>query len=198
MEDAEISESEEDPMELPFNIEIQNIVASIDLHTPIDLETVARDLPARVSVKYIPDDFPGLIIKISEPKVTILLFSTGKGVITGVKEKQNLEISLKILIELLEAIKIPIKDKPLVIIQNMVASGDFQEPINLELAALTLETSIYEPEVFPGLIYRMQDPKIVFLLFQSGKFVCTGFRRDVVAYEGAWKFSERFFDTHVF
>jgi transcription initiation factor TFIID TATA-box-binding protein len=173
---------------------IQNIVASINLHTTIDLETVAQELPASISVKYIPDNFPGLVIKISEPKVTILIFSTGKGVITGVKEKKNLYKSLDILIEQLEAINIPIEAEPLVIIQNMVASGDFQESINLELAALTLDTSIYEPEVFPGLIYRMQDPKIVFLLFQSGKFVCTGFRRDVVAYEGAWKFSERFFE----
>lgn len=194
MEDIEISESHEDPTDHPFRIEIQNIVASINLHTTIDLETVAQELPASISVKYIPDNFPGLVIKITDPKVTILIFSTGKGVITGVKEKQNLYKSLEILIEHLEAINIPVKDEPLITIQNMVASGDFQEPINLELAALTLDTSIYEPEVFPGLIYRMQDPKIVFLLFQSGKFVCTGFRRDVVAYEGAWKFSERFFD----
>ena len=194
MEDIEIPDSPEDPNDHTFRIVIQNIVASINLYTTIDLETVAQELPDSVSVKYIPDNFPGLVIKITEPKVTILIFSTGKGVITGVKEKQNLYKSLDILIEHLEAINIPVKDEPLITIQNMVASGDFQEPINLELAALTLETSIYEPEVFPGLIYRMQDPKIVFLLFQSGKFVCTGFRRDVVAYEGAWKFSERFFD----
>jgi len=194
LEDVEIQESHDDPDEHPFKIEIQNIVASIDLHTTINLETVARELPASISVKYIPDNFPGLVIKITNPKVTILIFSTGKGVITGVKEKQNLYKSLDILIELLEEINIPIEADPLVTIQNMVASGDFKEPINLELAALTLDTSIYEPEVFPGLIYRMQDPKIVFLLFQSGKFVCTGFRRDVIAYEGAWKFFERFFE----
>ena len=69
----------------------------------------------------------------------------------------------------------------------MVASGNFHNTINLELAALTLDTSMYEPEVFPGLIYRMQDPKVVLLLFQSGKFVCTGSKREELVHEAAKK-----------
>ena len=176
------------------------------------MKYIASKFSATFSVSYIPDNFPGLIFKLrlengpegedkepnkerdrkkekTPPKkgVTILLFSTGKGVITGAKIRQQISSAGEILEDLLNTMGILIKEKSTAIIQNIVASGDFHELINLELAALTLENTMYEPELFPGLIYRMQDPKTVFLLFQSGKFVCNGFTREEVAYNAAMK-----------
>lgn len=63
---------------------------------------------------------------------------------------------------------------PVITIQNIVASGDLHANIDLNLAAIIMESAMYEPEVFPGLIYRMQDPKTVFLIFSTGRIVCTG------------------------
>jgi transcription initiation factor TFIID TATA-box-binding protein len=63
---------------------------------------------------------------------------------------------------------------PEITIQNIVASGDLHTFIDLNKAAIIMENAMYEPEVFPGLIYRMPDPKTVFLIFSTGKVVCTG------------------------
>ncbi len=71
---------------------------------------------------------------------------------------------------------------PKITVQNIVASGDLHAPIDLNMAAVVMEYAMYEPEVFPGLIYRMQDPKAVFLIFSTGKIVCTGGKsREIVA-----------------
>ena len=166
---------------------IQNIVSSVDLHTSINLEQAAVELPSTVQVSYIPDQFPGLILKLRKPKVSLLLFSSGKCVVTGAKTLQQTYQALEILIDLLNSMGMLIADDPTVTVQNVVASGNFYDTINLELAALIMDTSMYEPEVFPGLIYRMQNPKAVLLLFQSGKFVCTGCKTEEVAYEAAMK-----------
>ena len=119
--------------------------------------------------------------------MSVLVFSSGKCVITGARTVKQIHIAVNALQELLSDIGVQIEGDPSVTIQNVVASGNLHDTINLELAALTLETSMYEPEVFPGLIYRMQDPKVVILLFQSGKFVCTGGKRVEVVHEAVDK-----------
>jgi transcription initiation factor TFIID TATA-box-binding protein len=72
--------------------------------------------------------------------------------------------------------------KPELKIQNIVASGGLGGMIDLEKAAYTLEHAMYEPEQFPGLIYRMAEPKVVILLFASGKLVCTGAKQEPDVY----------------
>ncbi len=170
-----------------ITIKIQNVVSSIDLYTAINLEQTAIGLPPTVQVSYIPDQFPGLVLKLRRPKVSILVFSSGKCVITGARNIKQIDEAVNVLRNLLIDIGMSIDENPSVTIQNVVASGNLHDSINLELAALTLETSMYEPEVFPGLIYRMQDPKVVILLFQSGKFVCTGGKREEVIHEAMEK-----------
>jgi transcription initiation factor TFIID TATA-box-binding protein len=66
-------------------------------------------------------------------------------------------------------------------LENIVASAKLEQELNLDHIAFTLENTEYEPEQFPGLVYRMDDPKVTFLLFGSGKIICTGGRsiRDV-------------------
>ena len=119
--------------------------------------------------------------------MSILVFSSGKCVVTGAKTISQVNQAVDVLRNLLTEIGITFDREPLITLQNVVASGNFHDTINLELAALTLDTSMYEPEVFPGLIYRMQDPKVVLLLFQSGKFVCTGSKREELVHEAAKK-----------
>ncbi|RLI34275.1 TATA box-binding protein, partial [Candidatus Bathyarchaeota archaeon] len=76
-------------------------------------------------------------------------------------------------------------------IQNIVASANLGGMIDLEKAAYTLGRTMYEPEQFPGLIYRMDDPKVVILLFASGKLVCTGAKKESEVYEAVKKLHER-------
>lgn len=172
-------------------IVIQNIVATINLQRKIDLEYIATHLQANVNIKYIPTEFPAVRIKL--PKVTLLLFKSGKCLLVGGKRFEHIFSGRDFLLEKLVELKVSIENLPTIQIHNIVSSGDFMTELNLNLAALLLDTSIYEPEVFPGLIYRMQDPKLVILLFQSGKFVSTGCSREEIIYEGVLK-TQQFLD----
>jgi len=162
---------------LDFGIVIQNVVASINLFTQIDLVNAYQMLidDDQLFVSYNPETFPGLILKIKKPKISSLVFSSGKLVLTGAKSTEMVNKGVQQMIKILRSVGTEITEEPEIIVQNIVASGHFNHrSINLELAALWLDHSMYEPEQFPGLIYRLAEPKTVLLLFQSGNLVCTG------------------------
>lgn len=162
---------------LDFRIVIQNCVASVNLFTKIDLVSIFQQLidDDELEVSYNPEQFPGLILKTKQPKISSLVFSSGKLVITGAKSEEMVHEGVYQMIEILRSVGTTIEEKPEIIVQNIVASGNFNNrTINLELAAMWLDQSMYEPEQFPGLIYRLKSPKTVLLLFQSGNLVCTG------------------------
>ncbi|MHA1258497.1 MAG: TATA-box-binding protein [Candidatus Heimdallarchaeaceae archaeon] len=162
---------------IDYGIVIQNVVASINLFTTIDLVTAYQTLidDDDLFVSYNPETFPGLILKIKKPKISSLVFSSGKLVLTGAKSTNMVHEGVQQMIKILRSVGTKITEEPEIIVQNIVASGHFNHrTINLELAALWLEHSMYEPEQFPGLIYRLAEPKTVLLLFQSGNLVCTG------------------------
>lgn len=165
------------PKGIDYGIVIQNVVASINLFTTIDLVTAYQTLidDDDLFVSYNPETFPGLILKIKKPKISSLVFSSGKLVLTGAKSTEMVHEGVLEMIKILKTVGTKITEEPEIIVQNIVASGHFNHrTINLELAALWLEHSMYEPEQFPGLIYRLAEPKTVLLLFQSGNLVCTG------------------------
>jgi transcription initiation factor TFIID TATA-box-binding protein len=165
----------------PITVTIQNVVASVDLFLKINLAKAAQGLVFFAEVSYIPEQFPGLVVKIKEPKTSALVFSSGKMVITGAKSAQEIHDAVMTLREMLKDGIISASSqskKPLIEVQNVVASGNIGCRINLELAALLLDNSMYEPEQFPGLIYRIPNPKTVLLLFQSGNIVCTGAKKE--------------------
>ncbi len=167
---------------IEYGIIIQNVVASINLFTTIDLVTSYQTLidDDDLFVSYNPETFPGLILKIKKPKISSLVFSSGKLVLTGAKSTQMVFEGVQQMIKILRTVGTKITEEPEIIVQNIVASGHFNHrTINLELAALWLEHSMYEPEQFPGLIYRLAEPKTVLLLFQSGNLVCTGAKTEV-------------------
>ena len=170
------------PKGIDYGIIIQNVVASINLFTTIDLVTAYQTLidDDELFVSYNPETFPGLILKIKKPKISSLVFSSGKLVLTGAKSTQMVHEGVVQMTKILKTVGTKIDEDPEIIVQNIVASGHFNHrTINLELAALWLEHSMYEPEQFPGLIYRLAEPKTVLLLFQSGNLVCTGAKTEV-------------------
>ena len=152
---------------------VVNIVASVrfDIEKLVDLNLIAM---SNKNIEYNPDTFPGLILRLQKPKSTILVFSTGKLVLTGLKKEKDVKPITQKVIKIIERSGAVIKSEPEIKIQNIVASGDLNLKLNLDLMSISLERALYEPEVFPGLIYRMKEPKVVFLIFASGKIVCVG------------------------
>ena len=126
------------------------------------------------NTEYNPEQFPGLVIRIKEPKTSALIFSSGKIVCTGARTMPDVRESIKKIIKSLEKIKVKIKEVPEVKIQNIVASGSVGMDLNLNMLAMRLDNTEYEPEQFPGLVYKLPERKATFLLFSNGKVVCTG------------------------
>ncbi len=157
------------------NWKVENVVATVTIDTPekIDLNSVARKF---TNCTYNPERFPGLIMRVEHPRSTALVFSTGKMVVTGLKHEEDASGATAHVIDKLKECKVKINGEPVIQLQNIVASGSIGNSIRLDDASITLDGAIYEPEVFPGLILRMASPKSVFLLFGTGKFVCTGVR----------------------
>ena len=154
---------------------IENIVATVTMNQSIDLDAVSRDVPG---VEYNPGRFPGLVYRLSKPRTATLIFSSGKMVCTGSKSEEEVHNAVKKVIKNLKERNIVIMVTPEIQIQNIVASADLHAEVNEEKVASLLENTMYEPEQFPGLIYRMSEPKVVLLIFSSGKMVCTGAKRE--------------------
>ena len=138
-------------------------------------------------VEYRPEQFPGLVFRLKRPKTATLIFNSGKMVCTGAKsEKESKRAVMKVIRELKKS-GIIIIGKHELKIQNIVASANLAGLIDLERSAYSLGRTMYEPEQFPGLIYRMDVPKVVILLFASGKLVCTGAKQEEDVYEAVTK-----------
>jgi len=152
-------------------IGIVNIVVSTSLEKDIPLEKMAATLS---NTEYNPEQFPGLVIRIKEPKTSALIFSSGKVVCTGARSMDKVEESIKKVIKSVEKIGIKIEIKPEIKIQNIVASGKVGMDLNLNTLAMKMPNTEYEPEQFPGLVYKLDEAKATFLLFSNGKIVCTG------------------------
>jgi len=169
-------------------IRIENVVASATLNQRIDLKAVVKSYPG---VEYRPEQFPGLVFRLKKPKTATLIFNSGKMVCTGAKSEREARGAVMKVIDELKRSGIVIVGKPELKIQNIVASANLKGMIDLERAAFTLGKTMYEPEQFPGLIYRMDEPKVVILLFASGKLVCTGAKKEEDVYAAVEKLHRR-------
>jgi transcription initiation factor TFIID TATA-box-binding protein len=156
-------------------INIENVVASATLKQNIDLNSIVRIFPG---VEYRPEQFPGLVYRLKKPKTATLIFNSGKMVCTGAKSERQAKKAVMKVVDDLKRNGIVIVGKPDIQIQNIVASAGLGGYIDLEKSTYSLKRTMYEPEQFPGLIYRMNDPKVVMLLFASGKLVCTGAKKE--------------------
>src|SRR3989338_2800252 len=154
------------------NIEIVNIVVSGQVdQDKIPLEKMAAMLP---NTEYNPEQFPGLVLRIREPKTSALIFNSGKIVCTGARSIEKVDEAMLRIVEALKKIGVDVKTKPVYTVQNMVASGGIGLELNLNTLAVKLENTEYEPEQFPGLVYKLRGTNATFLLFTNGQIVCTG------------------------
>jgi len=182
---AEDVDNEEYNYENELDYKIENVVATVvvEIVEKIDLNQIARKHP---DVEYNPERFPRLVMRVLKPKATILIFSTGKMVVTGLRKAEEAPKVVEKMIKNIKKAGIKVSN-PVITVQNIVASGDLHTNIDLNMAAIVMEFAMYEPEVFPGLIYRMPDPKTVFLIFSTGRIVCTGAKRKEIVREAVLK-----------
>lgn len=154
-------------------IQTENVVASTGIEQELDLEQLGTDLP---QTRYDPDQFPGLVYRTTDPKAAALIFRSGKIVCTGAKSESDVHAALDIVFDEFRGLGLDVSDTPEITIQNIVSSADLGQSLNLNAIAigLGLENIEYEPEQFPGLVYRLDEPSVVVLLFGSGKLVITG------------------------
>jgi transcription initiation factor TFIID TATA-box-binding protein len=154
-------------------IQVQNIVASVDLEIQLDLSSLAFELPGS---EYNPSRFPALIVKFREPKISFLIFRNGKINCTGANTMDTLEEGVDKLVDQLRGRGVEIEGDPGFTVTNLVATCDLGLDLNLDEMALNLENVEYEPETFPGLVYRTYGSRVSVLVFSTGKLVVAGFR----------------------
>jgi transcription initiation factor TFIID TATA-box-binding protein len=157
-------------------IRIQNVVASARFEHRIDLKGVVKAFP---EAEYRPEKFPGLVFRVKRPKAAMLIFETGRMVCTGAKSEKDAGKAIDEVVRELMKAGIIITSRPEITIQNIVASIDLGNVmIDIEEFVYAAHRSgkivEYEPDQFPGAVYRMEDPQVAFLIFATGKLVCAG------------------------
>jgi transcription initiation factor TFIID TATA-box-binding protein len=154
-------------------LKIQNVVATVKVATVLDLAELAERIPG---AEYDKKKFPGLVLRMPSPKVAALVFTPGKLVLTGMPHPDVLPAAFSNVLQVLRAAGAELDPLATPRIVNLVASGHLGDGVALQrlAIAMNLEHIEYEPEVFPGLVYRVADPKGVALIFGSGAVVVTG------------------------
>lgn len=155
-------------------LKIQNIVSAGSIADAIDLEFIGNNIPG---CSFSKKKFPGAVFHMQDPKSAALIFASGRVVLTGHHRTEDIPVALQNLLQILRNAGIPCRDNPHLKVTNIVCTYDIGFPLNLvriTMALMDHEQVEYEPEAFPGLVCRIPEPKIVFLLFSSGKIVITG------------------------
>lgn len=168
-------------------VKIVNIVVSTSLEKDVPLEKMAATLP---NTEYNPEQFPGLVLRIKDPKTSALVFSSGKVVCTGARTLAEVERSIQSIIRSLKKLNIYVTVKPEITVQNIVASGSIGMDLNLNILGVKLPNTEYEPEQFPGLVHKLKGTNATFLLFSNGKIVCTGTKTEQEVHDATDKLIE--------
>jgi len=162
---------------------IVNLVASANLNATLDLYNLAITIP---NIEYEPEQFPGAILKLKEPKVSMLLFKNGKVICSGASSEKEISLAIykasKLIHEIQNTVKIQKGAKYQVV--NLVATAALNTTLDLFKIAVESENVEYEPEQFPGAILRIFDPKLTLLLFKNGKLICAGAKKEALLKKG--------------
>jgi transcription initiation factor TFIID TATA-box-binding protein len=154
-----------------LEIKLQNVVATVNLGVNIDLEKLTQTVS---NAEYNPRRFAAVIMRIREPRTTALVFHSGKMIVTGAKTEADSRLGARKYVQIIQKVGFAATYRDYKI-QNLTATSDMGFPIRLEgLVYAHSQYATYEPELFPGLVYKMTNPKVVFLVFVSGKVVATG------------------------
>lgn len=150
---------------------LQNVVSTVNLLTELKLTYI--NIRTRNS-EYNPARFTGLIMRIRNPRATALIFSSGKLVCTGARSEEDSLLAARKFARIIQKLGFSVKFSNFKI-QNIVATCDVKFPVKLEgLYREHSQFCSYEPELYPGLIYRVVQPRVVLLIFVNGKVVLTG------------------------
>ena len=164
-------------------IKIVNVVVTATLQHKLDLSAIVKALPF---LEYRPEQFPGAVFRLKKPRTVTLLFGTGKLVCVGAKSEKEAVRAVKTVIKELKKAGMVAAGTPEITVQNIVANANLGGAIDLvefyEFERRSVGSVIYEPEQFPAVIYRMNEPRAVILIFASGKIVCTGARKEKDVY----------------
>jgi transcription initiation factor TFIID TATA-box-binding protein len=153
---------------------VVNVVASATLGQRVNLDAVVKGF---TNAEFPSERFPGIAFRLRKPKTTSLIFRSGKIVCTGGRSEKDAVKAVKNIVKELGKRGIIIPQRPEVKINNMVASANLGRMVDLA-SVCTLQRTIYEPEQFPALIYQMDDPKVVFLIFSTGRLICVGAKNE--------------------
>jgi len=165
---------------------IVNIVASGNLNCNIDLYNLAISVP---NIEYEPEQFPGAILKLKEPKVSMLLFKNGKVICSGASSEKQIPLAIykasKMIHDIQKDVKVQ-KNADYTVV-NLVSTANLKMDLDLFKTAMELDNVEYEPEQFPGAILRIHDPKVTLLLFKNGKVICAGAKNEELLKKGLKK-----------
>lgn len=151
-------------------IDIVNVISTTSLDGQINLEKIIENVP---ETEFNPKQFPGVVLRLQNPKVTALIFSSGKIVCTGAKSIEHAKLATESVLLILKWIGFEASN-PQTQIENIVASVNYGNQVDLLGFAKALPECMYEPEQFPAALYRMTDPPATILLYKTGRLICTG------------------------
>lgn len=173
-----------------FSFRIVNIVSTLNFNTRIDLTEITSKF---TGVAYNPSNFPGLVFRIKQFEASILIFKTGRAVCSGTRSMEQLDNAVSELYNRLTVAGINV-GKPNTKVQNVVITGNIGKILFVEEASQLLDKILYDPEIFPGLIYMDPDNHCSLLLFSSGNYVCAGTREVQNAYNSVKHVRTRLLD----
>jgi transcription initiation factor TFIID TATA-box-binding protein len=150
---------------------VQNLICTVELAVSLKLSLLTKLWPGS---KYNPEKFSALILKIQQPKSTLLIFYNGNVVCTGTKLVDDAILVIELLCTKLAHIgykAVPSAFK----VRNVVGSFDMNHPIRVEDLCLAYpKQCTYTPELFPALKFQLTNPKMCVLIFHKGKLILTG------------------------
>lgn len=180
-----------------MTVQIQNVVASAAFNQTFDLTAIANAFPRDTEFK---GRFPGLVFRLKKPKTTMLIFRTGKMVCTGGKGEKEASRAILRAVRKLRKEGINVTRKPEIQITNIVASATLNGIIDLDKLYSSEGMGgniLFEAEQFPALIYRWESPKVIFLIFSTGKIVCVGAKKEKDIYEAIEDLRRKLEDSEV-
>jgi len=166
-------------------IKVQNIVAAFTLEKGLDLEKIRVSFAKECFFETLQDKrytFRVVALRIRKPRITLLVYRTGKVVCTGAKTIKDAKQSADYFINRLRKLGFTATKKLEARIQNIVATADLKIPVDMEKLLDCFHSekqfrAMYEPEQFPAAIVRFpvtQGAIATILLFSNGKVVCVG------------------------
>jgi len=154
---------------------VSNVVSTVEFGCPIDLVKLVKK--AR-NAEYNPRRLGAVVLRLSNPTATALVFPKGKLMVLGTKTTEQSRLAAKKFCRMVKKCGFDVKFLNWRVV-NLIAHVNIGFPINIREFYGSPHSSFmsrYIPDVFPGLVYKMLDPKLTITIFRSGKLSLAGAR----------------------